>query len=49
MPGSKPDYIDIDGDGNKNEPMKSAAKEEKSEAQRFKDIKTDEVKRKMRK
>ena len=49
MPGSKPDYIDIDGDGNKNEPMKSAAKEEKSEAQRFKDKKTDEVKKKMRK
>ncbi len=24
--GSKPDYIDIDGDGNKTEPMKQAAK-----------------------
>jgi hypothetical protein len=28
--GGKPDYIDIDGDGNKNESMKSAAKEAKT-------------------
>lgn len=28
--GGKPDYIDIDGDGNKTEPMKSAAKEAKT-------------------
>ena len=49
MPGSKPDFLDMDKDGDKNEPMKEAAKEEKSEAQRFKDKKTEEVKRKMRK
>ena len=29
--GSKPDYIDIDGDGNKEESMKKAAKEAKNE------------------
>ena len=28
--GGKPDYIDIDGDGNKTESMKSAAKEAKT-------------------
>tara|TARA_R100001460_G_scaffold31502_1_gene62029 strand:- start:480 stop:773 length:294 start_codon:yes stop_codon:yes gene_type:complete len=28
--GGKPDYIDIDGDGNKTEPMKEAAKEAKT-------------------
>lgn len=28
--GGKPDYIDIDGDGNKTESMKSAAKEKKT-------------------
>ena len=28
--GGKPDYIDIDGDGNKTESMKSAAKEAKA-------------------
>ncbi len=27
--GSKPDYIDIDGDGNKTESMKEAAKDKK--------------------
>tara|TARA_Y100000401_G_scaffold67644_1_gene54172 strand:- start:458 stop:703 length:246 start_codon:yes stop_codon:yes gene_type:complete len=27
---SKPDYIDIDGDGNKTEPMKVAAKQRKN-------------------
>ena len=27
--GSKPDYIDIDGDGNKKESMKQAAKDKK--------------------
>jgi len=26
---AKPDYIDIDGDGNKSEPMKDAAKDKK--------------------
>ena len=26
MKGSKPDYLDLDKDGNKNEPMKEAAK-----------------------
>ena len=49
MAGAKPDFLDMDKDGDKNEPMKSAAKEEKAEAQRFKDIKTEEVKRKMKK
>ena len=27
---SKPDYIDIDGDGNTTEPMKTAAKQKKA-------------------
>jgi hypothetical protein len=27
--GAKPDYIDLDGDGNKKEPMKKAAKDKK--------------------
>lgn len=27
--GTKPDYLDLDGDGNKTEPMKEAAKEKK--------------------
>ena len=27
--GSKPDYIDLDGDGNKKESMKQAAKDKK--------------------
>ena len=27
--GTKPDYLDLDGDGNKTEPMKQAAKEKK--------------------
>ena len=26
MPGSKPDFLDLDGDGNTTEPMKGAAK-----------------------
>ena len=46
MPGFKPDFLDMDKDGDKEEPMKEAAK---AEAQEFKDKKTDEVKRKMRK
>ena len=49
MKNAKPDYIDIDKDGDKDEPMKEAAKETKSEAQRFKDVKTKEVMSKMRK
>ena len=49
MKNAKPDYIDIDKDGDKDEPMKEAAKETKSEAQNFKDIKTQEVMAKMRK
>lgn len=32
MEGAKPDYIDIDKDGNKKEPMKKAAKEKTSES-----------------
>ena len=47
MSNAKPDYIDIDGDGDKEEPMKDAAKEK--EAQNFKNKKTEEVKRRMRK
>ena len=47
MPNAKPDYIDIDGDGDKTEPMKEAAQKEK--AQNFKDKKTNEVKQRMRK
>lgn len=31
--GAKPDYIDIDGDGNKTEPMKEAAKSKKKKFQ----------------
>ena len=27
--GSKPDFLDLDGDGNKNEPMRSAARSKK--------------------
>ena len=46
MSNVKPDYIDIDGDGNKKEPMKDAAKEQ--EAQNFKDRKTEDVKRRMK-
>ena len=40
---AKPDYIDIDGDGNTDEPMKKAAK-----AQEFKDNKMNEVMSKRR-
>ena len=48
MPGTnaKPDYIDIDKDGDKQESMKEAAS---AKAQSFKDKKTDEVKARMRK
>ena len=49
MKNAKPDYIDIDKDGDKDEPMKEAAKETKTEAQRFKDMKTKKVMDKMRK
>ena len=42
----KPDYIDLDKDGDKEEPMKEAAK---GKAQDFKDEKTKEVMSKMRK
>ena len=31
--GSKPDFLDLDGDGNKTEPMKSAAKSKKEETE----------------
>ena len=33
--GSKPDYIDIDGDGNRTEPMKSAAKNKKNKKAKY--------------
>ena len=48
MPGTnaKPDFLDMDKDGDKTEPMKEAAK---SKAQSFKDKKTEEVKRRMKK
>ncbi len=42
MPGSKPDFLDMDKDGDKEEPMKDAAK---GKAQSFKDKKTEEVKK----
>ena len=32
--GSKPDFLDLDKDGNKTEPMKSAAKSKKEETER---------------
>ena len=31
--GSKPDFLDLDGDGNKTEPMKSASKSKKEETE----------------
>ena len=45
MPGhsAKPDFLDIDKDGDKKEPMKQAA------AEKFKDKKVAKVKEKMRK
>ena len=48
MPGhnAKPDFLDMDKDGDKEEPMKEAAK---GKAQEFKDKKTEEVKRRMKK
>ena len=48
MPGhnAKPDFLDMDKDGDKEEPMKEAAK---GKAQEFKDKKTEEVKSRMRK
>ena len=50
MPGTnaKPDFLDMDKDGDKEEPMKEAAKA-KGKAQAFKDKKTEEVKSRMRK
>ena len=43
MPGtnSKPDFLDVDGDGDKTEPMKEAASKDK--AQKFKNEKMKEV------
>ena len=52
MPGhnAKPDFLDMDKDGDKEEPMKEAARgEAKGKAQAFKDKKTEDVKKKMRK
>lgn len=48
MPGHnmKPDFLDIDGDGDKQEPMKEASKE--STAQEFKDKKMNEIMQKKR-
>ena len=48
MPGhnAKPDFLDMDKDGDKNEPMKDAAK---GKAQDFKNKKTEEVKSRMTK
>ena len=46
MPGSKPDFLDMDKDGDKEESMKDAAS---AKAQSFKDKKTDEVKARMKK
>ena len=45
MPGhnAKPDFLDMDKDGDKNEPMKKAA------AEKFKDGKVERVKKAMRK
>jgi len=37
----KPDFLDMDGDGDKQEPMKESAQEPK--AQKFKDKKMSEV------
>jgi len=38
--GAKPDYIDIDNDGNKTEPMKDAAKDAKKESKHIDEGKT---------
>ena len=46
MPGSKPDFLDMDKDGDKEESMKDATS---AKAQSFKDKKTDEVKARMKK
>ena len=46
MANAKPDFLDMDKDGDKEEPMKEAAK---GKAQSFKDKKTEEVKRRMKK
>ena len=46
MPGAKPDFLDMDKDGDKQESMKDAAS---AKAQSFKDKKTDEVKARMKK
>ena len=48
MPGSKPDFLDMDKDGDKEEPMKEAAKA-KGKAQAFKDKKTESMKARMKK
>ena len=49
MKNAKPDFLDLDGDKNTDEPMKEAAEETKTEAQRFKDMKTKKVMDKMKK
>ena len=40
---AKPDYIDIDGDGDKKEPMKKAAKDKKEKGMKKEDVDTDEL------
>ena len=52
MPGhnAKPDFLDMDKDGDKEEPMKEAARGgAKGKAQAFKNKKTKEVKSRMKK
>ncbi len=46
MANAKPDFLDMDKDGDKKEPMKDAAK---GKAQNFKNKKTEEIKRRMKK
>jgi len=40
---AKPDYIDLDGDGDKKEPMKKAAKDKKTKGMKKEDADTDEL------
>ncbi len=46
MSNSKPDFLDMDKDGDKQEPMKEAVS---AKAQSFKDKKTEEEKERMKK
>ena len=50
MSNSKPDFLDMDKDGDKEEPMKEATKAKaKGKAQAFKDKKTEAMKARMNK